>query len=68
MKVFYHRIGQKQAEDSLMFEFPERPTAMVSSHVTHDGKYLMITVSEGSNGKVLLYYADLSIQENKNLT
>jgi len=51
-----------------MFEFPERPTAMVSSHVSHDGNYLIITISEGSDGKILMKYADLSIKENKNLS
>lgn len=51
-----------------MYEFPEKPNAMISSHVSHDGNYLMVTVSEGSNAKVLLYYADLSVNENKNLS
>jgi len=51
-----------------MFEFPERPTAMVSSHVSHDGNYLIITISEGSDGKILMNYADLSIKENKDLS
>jgi prolyl oligopeptidase len=50
-----------------MYEFPERPAAMVSSHVSHDGNYLIITINEGNDGKILLHYADLTTQNNKGL-
>jgi hypothetical protein len=40
---------------------------MCASHSTHDGKYLIIQLSQGTDGKVLLYYADLTAPENKNL-
>lgn len=68
MKIYYHKLGQNQSEDVLMFEYPELPEAMVASHTTNDGKYLIIQISQGTDGKVLLYYADLKKAENKQLS
>jgi len=29
MKIYYHRIGTKQEQDVLLFDFPQEPEAMV---------------------------------------
>lgn len=50
-----------------MFDYPQLPNAMVGSHTSHDGNYLLIHLSQGNDGKVLLYYADLQLPENQNL-
>ena len=55
MKIYYHRVGSSQSEDVLMFDYPEMPEAMVASHTTNDGKYLLIQISQGTDGKILLY-------------
>lgn len=41
---------------------------MVAASATNDGKYLMVQISKGTDGKVLLYYADLTKAENKKLS
>lgn len=35
--------------------------------MTHDGNYLLIVINKGNDGKVLLYYADLTDPSNKEL-
>lgn len=67
MKIYFHKIGDKQEKDVLLFDFPKEPDAMLSAHSTHDGNYLMIIVNKGNDGKVLLYYADLTDPANKKL-
>lgn len=67
MRVYYHKIGQNQSQDSLMFDYPEQPDALLAAHSTHDGNYLLIQISQGADSKILLYYADLTKDENKNL-
>lgn len=42
MKIYYHRVGQNQSKDVLLFDYPQQPEAMVASHTTNDGKYLLI--------------------------
>ena len=66
-KVYYHRIGTKQAEDVLSFQMKDLPEAMVQSHVSHDGAYLLLTISRGNDGQLLVYYADLKSDANKEL-
>lgn len=43
------------------------PEAMVQSHVSHDGAYLLLTISRGNDGQLLVYYADLKSDANKEL-
>lgn len=67
MKLYYHKLGDKQEKDVLLFEYPEDPDVVVSGHPTHDGQYLLISMHKGSGQQGLLYYADLRKEENKNL-
>lgn len=66
-KVYYHRIGEKQNQDTMVFAYPDIPTALLASRTTHDGNYLLISIEQGNDGRHLLYYADLQAPENKDL-
>lgn len=67
MKVYYHRIGQEQSADVLLFEYPQMPEALVGAHTTHDGDYLLISINKGNDGQILLFYADLTDPKNREL-
>lgn len=58
-KIYFHRIGTKQADDLLVYERPDQPKWGLGGGVTEDGRYLLINVSEGTDPRNRLYYLDL---------
>lgn len=58
-KVFYHKLGDPQEKDTLVYEDKDHPFRYKWADVTEDGKYLLLSVSEGTHGNEL-YYKDLS--------
>ncbi len=59
-KIYYHRIGTPQSADVLVFEQPDHPQWNLDGTVTEDGRYLIITVSKGTDRKYRVYYRDLA--------
>lgn len=57
-KVYYHRVGEPQANDILVAEFPDEPRWRFSAEVSDCGNYLVFFVMIGCNDQ-LLYFADL---------
>jgi prolyl oligopeptidase len=57
--LYYHRVGTPQSDDRLVYERRDLPTWFVEGSVTEDGRYLLITLSKGSENKNRLYAADL---------
>ncbi|MCZ6836221.1 MAG: S9 family peptidase, partial [Planctomycetota bacterium] len=55
-KLYYHRVGTDQSEDVLVFKNDHEPDWMFGAHVTEDGRYLIISVSKGTddNSRVLI--------------
>jgi prolyl oligopeptidase len=61
MKLYYHKLGTPQAEDALIYERPDQPTWTIGGGVTDDGKYLVISVSDGTTSrKNRILYKDLT--------
>lgn len=60
VKLYYHRLGTDQSEDILIYERPDQPKWMFGGTVSHDGNYLVISVSESSAPRNRLYYQDIS--------
>jgi prolyl oligopeptidase len=58
-KVYYHRLGEPQSKDTLVFEDKDNKTRGFSAWVTEDGHYLMIHVWEGTDRRNRLYYKRL---------
>jgi len=54
-KVFYHRLGDPQEADVVVYEDPEHPLRYVAASTTEDKKYLVLSVSEGTSGNELYY-------------
>jgi prolyl oligopeptidase len=59
-KLYYHRLGTPQSEDKLIYERPDNKELGFGGYVTDDGRYLIITVWQGTSPKNRLYYKDLT--------
>ena len=64
-KLYYHRLGTEQAEDILIYHRPDQKEWGFDGSVTEDGKYLVISVWQGTDRKNLVFYQDLSQPESK---
>jgi len=49
-KVFYHKIGDPQEKDTLIWEDKEHPLRYVNAGTTEDEKHLFLVLSEGTSG------------------
>jgi prolyl oligopeptidase len=59
-KLYYHKLGTPQSEDKLIYDRPDNKELGFGGSVTDDGRYLIITVWQGTSPKNRLYYKDLS--------
>ncbi|MDX1946826.1 MAG: prolyl oligopeptidase family serine peptidase [Pirellulaceae bacterium] len=59
-KLFYHRLGEPQEKDTLVFERKDEKEWGFDGSVTDDGQYLIISVWRGTERKNQLFYQDLS--------
>ena len=59
-KLYYHRLGTPQSADVLIYDRPDHKDWGFSGKVTDDGRYLVISISQGSERKNRVYYQDLS--------
>ena len=64
-KLYYHRLGTEQAEDTLIYHRPDQKEWGFDGSVTEDGKYLVISVWQGTDRKNLVFYQDLSQPESE---
>ena len=64
-KLFFHKIGTPQSSDTLIYERKDHADWGFSGHVTDDGKYLIIHVSQGTDPKNRTFYKDLSQPDSK---
>ena len=58
-KLYYHRLGDSQEKDRLIYERPDQKEWGFDGDVTDDGRYLVITVYQGTLRKNQLFYRDL---------
>jgi prolyl oligopeptidase len=59
-QVYYHRVGQPQAADVLVFHRPDQPEWGYSCSVSEDGRYLIITVHLGTDDRYRIFVKDLA--------
>ncbi|MEC4816138.1 MAG: prolyl oligopeptidase family serine peptidase [Scytonema sp. PMC 1069.18] len=64
-KLFYHRLGTPQSEDILIYHRPDEKEWGFSGNVTEDGRYLIISVWQGTSPKNLIFYKDLMHPEGE---
>ena len=59
MKLYYHRVGDMQSEDALVYERPEQPDWSINGEVSEDGRYLIINLHVGTDDRNQVLYKDL---------
>jgi prolyl oligopeptidase len=58
-KLYFHRLGEPQQEDILVYERPDEKEWGFDGDVTEDGRYLIISVWRGTERKNQVFYQDL---------
>ncbi|MGA0555908.1 prolyl oligopeptidase family serine peptidase [Larkinella sp. VNQ87] len=55
MKVYFHRLNTSQAQDELIYEDQAHPLRYFFAQTTEDERYLILNVSEGTDGSEIWY-------------
>jgi prolyl oligopeptidase len=58
-KVCFHRLGESQAQDTLVYERPDQKEWGFDAEVSEDGRYLVLHVWQGTDVRNRLFYQDL---------
>jgi len=58
-QLYFHRLGQPQKSDQLVYERPDQPRWLYTPMVSDDGRFLVIEVFTGDESKNLVFYQDL---------
>jgi prolyl oligopeptidase len=58
-KIYFHKLGTPQSEDTLIFERPDDKELNVGASVTDDGRYLVIAQTRGTSPNNQLTIKDL---------
>ncbi len=59
-KLYYHRLGDPQSEDQLIYQRKDQKEWGFGGHVTEDGEYLIISVWRGTEEKNQIFYKHLT--------
>ena len=57
--IYFHRIGDQQQDDLVVYTRPEHPEWFYGAEVTDDGRYLIITIAVGTDNRYQIVYQDL---------
>jgi prolyl oligopeptidase len=58
-KVYFHKVGTPQADDTLIWKDDEHKDWRADPTVTDDGKYLILTLGKGTNDQYRVLYRPL---------
>jgi prolyl oligopeptidase len=61
-KIFFHKLGDDQTQDTLVYEDKEHPLRYFWTQITEDERFLLLSVTEGTHGNEL-YYRDLAAEK-----
>lgn len=59
-KLFYHRVGTDQSQDTLVYHRPDHKEWGFGGYATDDGQYLIIAVTHGTDPRNRVFYKDLA--------
>ncbi len=54
-KVFYHKLGDAQSDDQLVYADAEHPMRYFGAQPSEDGRWLFVYATEGTSGSEILY-------------
>ena len=58
-KLYFHKLGTTQDKDALVYERKDHKDWNFGGEVTEDGRFLIISVSQGTDPKNRIFYKDL---------
>jgi prolyl oligopeptidase len=58
-QLYFHSLGEPQSADRLIFRRPDLPRWIIQGEVSEDGRYLFVSLINGTSPNNELYYADL---------
>ncbi|MBP7960943.1 MAG: S9 family peptidase [Caldilineaceae bacterium] len=58
-KIYFHRLGTQQAEDTLIYARPDQKEWGLDAHVSEDGDYLLIHVWQGTDVRNRFFFQKL---------
>jgi prolyl oligopeptidase len=58
-KVYFHKLGDSQSADKLIYERPDHPNWGIDPIMMEGGRYLLLSIYTGVPGKNLLAYQEL---------
>ena len=64
-KIYFHKLGDAQSADKLIYERPDHPNWSIDPLVMEGGRYLLINIYTGVPGKNMLAYQDLRAPNSK---
>ena len=64
-KVYFHKVGTNQGEDKLVYERKDQKEWGFGAEVSDDGRYLLLTISQGTDRRNRIYYQDLQNKHGK---
>jgi prolyl oligopeptidase len=63
-KLYFHRLGEPQSQDKLIYHRPDEKEWGFDGEVTEDGRFLIISVWRGSERKNQLFYQYLAAPDS----
>jgi prolyl oligopeptidase len=65
--LYYHRVGTPQSADQLVYERKDLAGWIIIGSVSEDGRYLFVSMYQGSGNNNRLYVADLGNAKSPNV-
>jgi prolyl oligopeptidase len=60
VRIFFHTLGSPQSDDQIVFEAPDEPEWIPEVAVSEDGRFVIISISRGTNPEARVEVFDLS--------
>ena len=67
-KVYFHKLGQSQSQDKLIYQDEENPEYGFGATVTEDGRYLILINWVGTDDRYRVLYQDLEDQTSDKIS
>ncbi len=65
-QLYFHPLGRPQSADRLVYRRPDLPRWIIEGQVSENGRYLFVSLINGTSQNNELYYADLGNPDRPN--
>jgi prolyl oligopeptidase len=66
-QLYFHALGEPQSQDRLLYGRPDLPRWLMEGEVSENGRYLFVSLHQGTAPRNELYYADLGNPDHPHL-